>query len=97
MIALELMRPLADRVLLRRLDRVPDDSTIIIPDAARTPAHRGKVVSVGPGRLLQDGKRIPMQVKPGDIVCYQTSDFDDGTHILIQEGDILVVEHRDPP
>ena len=96
MIALELMRPLSDRIMLKRLEPIGDDSSpIVIPEMAKKAAHKGKVLSVGPGRLTEHGHRIPMTVKPGDIVYYQSSDFDDGEHILIQEADILVVEHRD--
>jgi co-chaperonin GroES (HSP10) len=88
------IRPVADRVLLLRLPDIPRSaSALIVPDVASHPSHRGKVERCGPGKFdLQRGSRKPLSVKVGDIVQYQSCDLDDGTHVLIEEADILFIE-----
>lgn len=83
------LHPIDDRVLLERVE-LPSSGTLILP--SEPPLHRGRVVRVGPGKRFGDGTRRPMQVNPGDMVRYQSADIDTGTHVLIQEGDILFVE-----
>ena len=100
---LRALSPLGAGVLLKRVE-IPDKlvateqhenltvlrvNHLVIPDIAQKPVHCGQVVATGPGRLTAKGYRIPISVKEGDIVWYQTSDADDGEHILIQEADIL--------
>ena len=63
------IKPLHDRVLVKRIDM--EDTTpggIIIPDAAKEKAQTGKVISVGQGKAMVDGKFIPIAVKAGDVV-----------------------------
>lgn len=63
------VRPLNDRVLVTRLEsEAVSPGGIIIPEKARTKSTRAKVVAVGPGRRLDNGKRVEPLVKPGDIV-----------------------------
>ena len=65
------IRPLADKVLVERLEA--DTKTaggIVLPDTAKEKPHRGKIVNVGEGKLLDDGKRRAMQVKKGDTVLF---------------------------
>ncbi|MBW1994347.1 MAG: co-chaperone GroES [Deltaproteobacteria bacterium] len=69
---------------------------IIIPDTAKEKPQEGKVVAVGPGKLGDDGKRIPMEVKVGDRVLfskYAGTDIkiDDVEHVFMKEEDILGV------
>ena len=65
----EKIRPLLDRVLVKRLaNEEKTAGGIIIPDVAKEKAQTGKVIAVGTGRMLNDGKIVPMQVKVGDIV-----------------------------
>ena len=65
------LKPLDDRVLIR-----PDDSAgvtpggIVLPDNAKEKSQRGKVLAVGPGRLLDDGRRAALTVKVGDAVLF---------------------------
>ena len=108
MIALELMRPLGGHVVLKRMEARPNSvspsahfrdegkvssSLIISPDIAKPPSSRGKVISVGPGRINPHTlEREPMAVKPGDVVHFQSSDHELGEFIVIEEADILVVE-----
>lgn len=83
--------PLDDRVLLLRL---PDSysGAIVIPDSAKKLSRRGKVLRTGPGRRFEDGGRRPVDVHAEQVVRYQSCDVDDGTYVLIQEGDILGIE-----
>lgn len=88
------IKPLYDKVLVQRLEE--EDKTpggIIIPDSAKEKAQTGKVVSVGAGRLTQDGKIVPLQVKEGDIVFFGkyagTEAGDD--FLIIREDEILGV------
>lgn len=82
------MQPLHSGVLLERID-VPE-SVILLTD--RPPIHRGRVLRVGPGKRSDDGWLAPMEVQVGDVVRYQSADVDNGTHILINEADILFIE-----
>lgn len=80
--------PIDSRVLLERVDL--SESSIILTD--KPPIHRGRVLRIGPGKRREDGSRRPMDVQPGDVVWYQSCDMDNGTHILIEEADILLKE-----
>lgn len=63
------IRPLADRVLVKRCESVAvSKGGIIIPEAVQKKSEKCEVVAVGPGRELDDGTNAPMAVKPGDIV-----------------------------
>ncbi len=65
------LQPLADRLVVRPIER--EDVTkggIVLPDTVKEKPQEGEVVAVGPGRLSEDGKRIPMDLKVGDIVIY---------------------------
>ena len=89
------IKPLNDRVLLRRIDAKEQlKGGIIIPDTAKDKPQEGEVVAVGEGRLDDNGKRITMQVKKGDRVLfakYSGSDvkLDDVEHLILSENDIL--------
>lgn len=93
------LRPLGDRVVVRR--QAAEDKTpggIILPDTAKNKPQRGKVLAVGPGKLLKDGTRRPLQVKEGDTVLFTSWAGDEfkerstGDEILLmREEDILAV------
>lgn len=92
------IRPLHDRVLVKRLDPQESTSTggIIIPDTAKEKPQEGEVVAVGPGKILDDGKVQPMNVKAGDKILfgkYAGTDvkLDDEEYIIMREDDILGV------
>ena len=91
MIDLANLRPILDRILLLRLPDTPPTDSLVIPDVAVKPSRRGKVERVGPGRK-KDGWLRPVSVPLGAVVHYQSCDADDGTFVLIQEGDILGIE-----
>ena len=91
------IRPLADRILVKRED--PSETVrggIIIPDTAKEKPQEGKVVAAGPGRLDEDGKRIKMEVKKGDRILmgkYAGTEvkLDGEEHIIMREEDVLAV------
>ena len=87
------VRPLNDRVLIRRIADSGNGSAIIaLPESARVPSRRGVVVSVGPGKRGADGSRRPLAVKPGNVIYFgRYTDYDDGELLLIQEADIVGV------
>jgi len=89
------IRPLHDRILVKRLEE--DEKTkggIIIPDSAKEKPMEGEAIAVGPGRLGDDGKRIPMDVKAGDRILYSKYGGTDikiegVEHLILREEDIL--------
>jgi len=89
------IRPLNDRVLVVRIEEEEKTSGgIIIPDTAKEKPQEGKVVAVGPGKLDDDGKRIPLEVKKDDRVLfgkYSGTDIkiDGVEHLIMREDDIL--------
>jgi chaperonin GroES len=91
------VRPLADRILVKRVE--PEEVVkggIIIPDTAKEKPQEGKVVAVGPGRLGEDGKRMPMEVKKNDRILmgkYAGTEvkIGDEEHIIMREDDVLAV------
>jgi chaperonin GroES len=91
------VRPLADRILVRRVEEQETvRGGIIIPDTAKEKPQEGEVVAVGPGRMTEDGKRLSMEVKKGDRVLigkYSGTDVKiDGTeYTIIREDDVLGV------
>ena len=86
-------RPLDDRVLVEPLE-AEDVTTggIVLPDAAKEKPQRGKIVAVGPGRLDDDGQRIPMAVAEGDIVVYSKYG---GTEVTLDDTDYKVLRESD--
>ncbi len=89
------IRPLSDRILVKRLEeKEVKKGGIIIPDTAKEKPQEGAVIAVGPGRLGDDGKRIPMEVKAGDKILfgkYSGSDVKvaDEEHLIMREEDVL--------
>ena len=90
-------RPLHDRVLVRRLEgEAKTAGGIIIPDTAKEKPIEGKVVAVGNGKVLKDGKVRPVDVKVGDVVLFGKYSgtevkIDGEEHVLIREDDVLAV------
>jgi chaperonin GroES len=89
------VRPLRDRVLLRRIEEGDKKvGGIIIPDTAKEKPQEAEIVAVGPGRMNEEGKRIAMEVKKGDRVLigkYSGTDVKiDGTeYVILREDDVL--------
>jgi chaperonin GroES len=91
------LQPLGDRVVVEREESEEVTAGgIVLPDTAKDKPARGKVISVGDGRLLKDGKRAPFQVKVGDRVvfsAYGGDEFKLGERqlLLLREEDILAI------
>ena len=92
------VKPLGDRIVIKRFEA--DEKTaggIILPDSAKNKPQKGKVLSVGPGKLLKDGSRRPLQVKEGDVVLFTNWAGDEfkqaqGENVLLmREEDVLAV------
>ena len=65
------LQPLADRLVVKPIEQEEvTKGGIVLPDTAKEKPQEGKVLAVGPGRLSEEGKRVPMGVKVGDIVIY---------------------------
>ena len=91
------VRPLHDRVLLKRLEeKEVVKGGIIIPDTAKEKPMEAEVRAVGPGKLDENGKRVPCEVKKGDRVLigkYSGTDIkiDDEEYLIVREDEILGV------
>jgi chaperonin GroES len=87
------MRPLHDRVIIRRLEEDRKSAGgIVIPDTATEKPMRGEVVAAGPGKLLDDGKLRPLDVKAGDRVLFGKYS---GTEIKMDGQDLVVMREDD--
>ncbi len=91
------IRPLQDRILIKRLDEEEQiKGGIIIPDTAKEKPQEAEVIAVGPGKLDDDGKRAPMDVSVGDKVLvgkYSGSDIkiDDEDYVILREDEVLAI------
>ena len=89
------VRPLADRILVRRIEEKETiRGGIIIPDTAKEKPQEGTVIAVGAGKLDEKGKRVPLDVKAGDKILfgkYSGSEIkiDDVEHVIMREEDVL--------
>jgi chaperonin GroES len=90
-------RPLADRVVIRRVEEeTKTKGGIIIPDTAKEKPQEGEVIAVGPGARDEHGKRVPMDVKVGDRILFgkwsgSEVKLDDEELLIMKESDILGV------
>ena len=88
-------KPLNERIVVKPIER---DSTtksgIVLPDTAKEKPQEGEVFAVGPGRMTEDGKRIPMELKVGDKVLYSKyggTEYKDGEdeYLILRESEVL--------
>ncbi len=87
------IRPLQDRVIVRRLEE--EEKTkggIIIPDTAKEKPQEGKVIAVGKGKITEDGKLIPLDVKVGDKILFGKYS---GTEIKLEGEELLIMREED--
>lgn len=90
-------QPLGDRVLVKVLEAEEKTKAgIVLPDTAKEKPQQGEVVAMGPGRVLENGQRVPLEVKKGDRVIfakYAGTEVKEGEekYLLISERDILAV------
>jgi chaperonin GroES len=89
------IRPLGDRLLVKRIDEEEKSSGgIIIPDSAKEKPQEGKVVAVGKGKMLEDGKLVPLEVKDGDRILFgkyagTEVKIEGEEHLIMREDDVL--------
>jgi len=87
------LKPLADRVLVRPSeDQEQKKGGIIIPDTAKEKPVQGEVIAVGPGRLNDEGKKVPLEVRIGDRILYGKYI---GTEVEIDKQKLLVMNESD--
>ncbi len=91
------IRPLQDRILIKRLDEEEQQQGgIIIPDTAKEKPQEAEVVAIGVGKLNDDGERVPMEVSVGDKVLvgkYSGSDIkiDGEDYVILREDEVLAI------
>ena len=91
------IRPINDRVLvIREKEEQKSAGGIIIPDTAKEKPQWGKVVATGPGKVGEDGKRTPLEVKSGDRILFSKNagteiKIDGDEHVFMKEDDILSI------
>lgn len=87
------LQPLADRVLVKPIEKEEKTkSGIYLPDTAKEKPQEGEVIAVGPGKMTDEGKRIPMDLKVGDRVVYAKYG---GTEIKVDEEEMMILRESD--
>ena len=91
------IKPLGDRVVVKRIEEEPKTKGgIVLPDTAKEKPQKGKVVAVGSGRTLDNGTKVPLEVKEGDTVVFAKYggteiEIDGEEYIILSERDLLAV------
>ena len=87
------LRPLHDRLLVKRLEEKEQvQGSIIIPDTAKEKPQEAKVLAIGPGRITDDGKLQPLDIKVGDTVVFGKYA---GTEVKVEGDDLLIIREDD--
>jgi chaperonin GroES len=87
------LRPLGDRVVVKPLDREEvTKSGLVLPDTAKEKPQQGEVVAVGPGRVLDNGERVALELNAGDRVLFAKYA---GTEFKHEDSELLVLSERD--
>ena len=87
------LRPLQDRILVKRVEEAQKTKGgIIIPDSAKEKPAEGEVVSVGSGKVGDDGKKIPLEIKKGDRILFSKYG---GTEVNIEDEEYLIMREDD--
>ena len=91
------LKPLADRIVVKPLE-APEKtkSGLVVPDAAKEKPQEGKVIAVGTGKVKDDGKRVPLDVKAGDLILFgkysgQEIKLDGEEYLIMKEDEVLAV------
>ena len=91
------VRPLHDRVIVKRLEEGEQQiGGIIIPDTAKEKPQQGKVVAAGTGKVTDDGKRVPLDVRAGDLILFgkyagQEITLEGEEYLIVKEDEVLAV------
>jgi chaperonin GroES len=89
------LKPVGDRIVVRRSEgQEKSKGGILLPDSAKEKPQKGKVLAVGSGRVMKDGKRRPLQVKEGDVILF-TAWAGDEFHERGSSDAILVMREED--
>jgi chaperonin GroES len=87
------LQPMADRVLVKPIEKEEKTkSGIYLPDTAKEKPQEGKILAVGPGKMSDDGKRIPLDLKVGDTVVYAKYG---GTEIKVDDEELIILRESD--
>ncbi len=87
------IRPLHDRILVKRLEEQEvRKGGIIIPDTAKEKPQEGKVIAVGNGKVTEDGKKIPLDVKAGDRILFGKYS---GSEVKVEDEEYLILKEED--
>jgi chaperonin GroES len=87
------LEPMSDRLVVKPIEQEEvTKSGLVLPDTAKEKPQEGKVLAVGPGRMSEDGKRIPMDVKVGDTVIYAKYG---GTEIKVEGEEMMILREGD--
>ena len=87
------IRPLHDRILVKRVEEQEvKKGGIIIPDSAKEKPQEGKVIAVGNGRVTDDGKKIPLDVKAGDRILFGKYS---GSEVKVEDEEYLILKEED--
>lgn len=92
-----MLKPLGDRVVVKRIEEeAKTKGGIVLPDTAKEKPQKGKVIAVGSGRVLDNGTKVPLEVKEGDTVVFAKYggteiEIDGEEYIILSERDLLAV------
>ncbi len=87
------LKPLGDRVIVEIIDEPQTTASgIVLPDTAKEKSQRGKVIAVGPGRVLDNGDRAALEVSEGDTVMFAKYG---GTEVTLDGQDLMILQERD--
>ncbi|HHY98158.1 MAG TPA: co-chaperone GroES [Firmicutes bacterium] len=93
-----MIKPLEDRVVVKaKTEEERSKGGIVLPDTAKERPQEGEVIAVGPGKLLDNGQRAPMDVKPGDKIIFAKYGgtevkIDGEEYIILRQSDILAIK-----
>ena len=95
------IRPLHDRIIVQRVEASTQSGHIIVPDSAKEKPQQGKVIAAGNGRYNDEGVRVPLDVKAGDLVLFgeftgQEVRLDGDDYLVMREDDVLAVTDAPP-
>ncbi len=94
------IKPLGDRVVVKPIEEEEvTKSGIVLPDTAKEKPQKGEVLAVGSGKLLENGERVPLEVKVGDIVVFAKYggteiELDGEEYVILSERDLLAVVEK---
>jgi len=87
------LTPLGDRVVVKPTAKEEvTKSGLVLPDSAKEKPQEGEIIAAGPGRVLDNGQRLPLEIKAGDKVLYAKYA---GTEFKIDDDDLLILSERD--